>query len=58
MKAIYTPKPIYCVVIEDDGDNVILEPVDGTIDNRFSVSLGDPGLNLDPTDTDLREAGL
>jgi hypothetical protein len=57
MKALYTSTR-YCVVVDDDGDSVCLEPVDGDEDQRFWVDYGDPGLIIDPTDGDLSEAGV
>lgn len=53
MKAIYAPKCILCVVVEDTGDGVILEPVDGDADQRFSVGYDSPYLVLDPTDDEI-----
>lgn len=53
MKAIYKRQDILCVVVEEYGDHVILEPVDGNEDQQFSVSLGDENLILDPTDDEV-----
>lgn len=53
MKAIYRQKDILCVVVEDDGGNVLLEPVDGDEDQRFWVGFDDENLVLDPTDEEV-----
>lgn len=53
MKAIYHTPPLLCVVIEALGTGVILEPVDGTEDQRFVVDYTDPNLILDPTDDEV-----
>jgi hypothetical protein len=57
VKAIFAPPPRLCVVIENKGDSVILEPIDGDWDEdiQFSVSLSDPFLILDPTDDEVRD---
>lgn len=53
MKAIYHRTSILCVVVEDDGGNVLLEPLNGTEDERFWVGFDDPCLTLDPTDGEM-----
>lgn len=61
MKAIYTPKPDLYVVVDDDSDSVLLEPVGGDEDQRIWVDYSDPSLILDPTDgeiEDLRRTAL
>lgn len=55
MKAIYRPKDLLCVVVETLGDSLILEPIDGTEDDRFTVRWEDEGLMVDPTDIDIEE---
>lgn len=55
MKAIYETRQV-CVVIEEDGDQVLLEPIDGTADQQFWVDIGDSGLTLDPTDGEMEQA--
>ena len=55
MKAIYRPKDILCQVVETLGDSLILEPMDGTEDDRFTVRWEDEGLIVDPTDGDIEE---
>lgn len=53
MKAILTSKAVLYSVVEDDGDGVLLEPVDGDEDQRIWVSYADPYLIIDPTDGDI-----
>jgi len=55
MRAIYNQGPVYCVVVEDDGDGVLLEPMDGGEDERFWVSYDNPHLVLDPTDDQVED---
>ena len=53
MKVLLRGQDVLCVVVEDDGDSLLLEPVDGDEDQWFWVELSDPRLVIDPTDADL-----
>ena len=55
MKAIYKHKNELCVIVEIYGDMVLLEPMEGDADQRFSVYLSDPNLVIDPTDDEVAE---
>lgn len=57
MKAIYKRDDLLCVIIEDNGQMVLLEPIDGDEHSRFWVNFGDPNLIIDPTDGELLDAG-
>ena len=52
MNAIYKGQDIRYVVVEEDGDGVILEHYDGDSDTRVKVLYDDPRLILDPTDNE------
>ena len=54
MKALFYGQEY--VVTEAYGDTVELEPLEGTSDQRISVSYADPTLIIDPTDGELAEA--
>ena len=56
MKALYRDE--LCVVVQDGGAGVTLEPCEGTEDQRVVVDYGDPDLLLDPTDSDIQDAGF
>lgn len=55
MKAIYHSPPVLCIVVEELGTGVMLEPVDGDEDSWFIVNYDDPALVIDPTDDEVAE---
>lgn len=52
MKAIVN-KTKLCVIVEDAGDGLWLEPVEGSNKDRFWLQLCDPDLIVDPTDDEV-----
>jgi hypothetical protein len=45
-----------CVVVDDFGEGVILQPVEADQDVQLSVLYSDPTLIIEPTDTELEAA--
>lgn len=52
MKAIINGQKL-CVVVEDTGDGVVLEPFLGSHHDRFWLPITNASLLLDPTDDEV-----
>lgn len=57
MKAIYGSTQL-CVIVEDGGTGVLLEPFLGDHSQRFWVDLANPDLLIDPTDDEIEALDL